>query len=135
MIGKGSVIKPGNEATIFSIGAITVTALEAAEILEKNNISTEVIHIHSLKPLDKEMIASVAGSRKAIVTLEEHTTCGGLGSAIAEIVAESGTGVPFKMIGVNDVFLPCIGTQDYLRQKAGLSGANIVDAIKKIWKN
>ena len=82
-IGVGSVLKKGSQATIFSIGAITEVALAAAAMLEKDNIEVEVVHLHTLKPLDKEIIRERARTRRAIVTLEEHTINGGLGSAVA----------------------------------------------------
>lgn len=133
-LGVGSVLKTGNQVTIFSIGAITEVALEAASLLEKENIDVEVVHMHTLKPLDKEIIKDRAGSRKAIVTLEEHTIIGGLGSAVAEVLAEIASAAPFHRIGVEDHYYPAIGKQDFLRAQAGLSAAAVVEKIKGLIK-
>ena len=131
-LGVGSVLKPGTQVTIFSIGTITEVALEAAAMLEKENLDVEVIHMHTLKPLDKEIIKDRARTRKAVVTLEEHTIIGGLGSAVAEVLAENAVAVPFHRIGVEDHYYSAIGKQDFLRSQAGLSVAAVVENIKKL---
>lgn len=131
-IGVGSVLKPGSKATIFSIGAISDVALAAAILLEQDNISVEVIHLHTLKPLDKKLITDRGRTRAAIVTLEEHTINGGLGSAVAEVLAEEGISIPFRRLGVKDKYLPFIGKQDFMRAQAGLSAVAVVEAIKKL---
>ena len=133
-IGAGSILKKGSQAIIFSIGNITEVALEAATILEKEGISAEVIHLHTLKPLDNDIIKDRARTRKAIVTLEEHTINGGLGSAISEVLAENGLAVAFHRLGVEDQYFSFIGKQDFLRSKAGLSAAVVAETIKKLCK-
>lgn len=133
-IGAGSILKKGSQATIFSIGAITDVALEAAAILEGDGISAEVIHLHTLKPLDNEIVKDRARTRKTVVTLEEHTINGGLGSAVAEVLAEAGLAVPFRRLGVEDQYFSFIGKQDFLRTKAGLSAAAVADTIKNLCK-
>lgn len=134
-VGIGSVLKKGSQATIFSIGAITEIALEAAALLEKENIDTEVIHLHTFKPLDKEIIKERARTRLAVATLEEHTINGGLGSAVAEVLAEAGLAVPFYRFGVEDQYFSFIGKQDFLRAKAGLSAVTVAENIKKLCKS
>lgn len=131
-IGIGSVLRKGDKATIFSVGAISEVALEAAAVLEKDGIETEVVHLHTLKPLDKDLIKDRARTREAIVTIEEHTINGGLGSAVAEVLAEEGMSIPFRRLGLEDKYLPYIGKQDFLRAKAGLSATTIVETIKKL---
>ncbi len=133
-IGIGSVLKTGSLVTIFSIGAITEVALEAADLLKKDGIDTEVIHLHTLKPLDVNIIKDRISKRKAIVTIEEHTINGGLGSAVSEVVAENSVSVLFCRLGVNDEYLPFIGKQDFLRMKVGLSADLVAEKIKKLCK-
>lgn len=131
-LGVGSVLKTGTQVTIFSIGTITEVALEAATMLAAENIDVEVIHMHTLKPFDVEIVKDRARTRKAIVTLEEHTIIGGLGSAVAEVLAENASAIPFHRIGVEDQYYSRIGKQDFLRAQAGLSVAAVVEKIKKL---
>lgn len=133
-IGIGSVLKNGSQVTIFSIGAITDVALSASANLEKSGIQAEVIHMHTLKPLDKEIIMDRARTRVAIITLEEHSIIGGLGSAVAEVLADNGLAVPFRRLGLHDKYLSVIGRQDFLRTQAGLSEEVVVDVIKELCK-
>jgi transketolase len=133
-IGTGSVLKKGVQVTIFSIGAITDIALAASANLEACGIQAEVIHLHTLKPLDKEIIKDRARTRVAIITLEEHSIIGGLGSAVAEVLADNGLAVPFRRLGVQDTYLPVIGRQDFLRAQVGLSEEVVVDTIKELCK-
>ncbi len=133
-IGVGSVLKKGSKATIFSIGAITEAALVASALLEKDGIQAEVVHIHTLKPLDKEIIKDRARARAAIITIEEHTVNGGLGSAVAEVLAENGLTTPFRRLGLEDKYLSVIGKQDFMRAQAGLSAEVIAETIKKLCK-
>ena len=131
-IGIGSVLKHGSKVSIFSIGAITEVALAVAALLEQGGIEAEVVHLHTLKPLDKNIIIDRAHTRVAIVTLEEHTINGGLGSAVAEVLAEEGISIPFRRLGVEDKYLPYIGKQDFMRAQAGLSAVAVAEAIKKL---
>ncbi len=131
-IGMGSVVKNGTDITLFSIGAITDIALQASEVLAKQGISAEVVHMHTLKPLDKECVTSRIQSRKAMITIEEHSTINGLGSAVSEVLAEAGGGIPFTRIGMRDVYLDYVGKQDFLRIEAGISVEAIVTATKKL---
>ncbi len=131
-LGVGSVLKTGTQVTIFSIGTITEVALEAATMLAAENIDVEVVHMHTLKPFDKEIVKDRASTRKAVVTLEEHTIIGGLGSAVAEVIAEAGLAVPFQRIGVEDHYFSSIGKQDFLRAQAGISAAAVVEKVKKL---
>lgn len=130
--GKGLVMKPGNDITIFSTGTIVSEALGAATLLEGQGVSTEVINLHTVKPLDVGLIAKRARSRKAIFTLEEHNLFGGLGSAVAEVISEQNRAIVFKRFGVNDQWPKVIGSQSYLRGIFGLTGEQIADTIKHI---
>jgi len=102
-IGKGKVLKQGKDLTIIAIGDLLHQSLEAAEALEKRGISVELIDMHTLKPLDVELVkASIHGTGK-IVTVEDHNYLNGLGSAVAEVIAETGKGI-LRRVGVRDRF-------------------------------
>lgn len=102
-IGKGITLKEGTDVSIFATGLEVSEALEAAKMLEKDGISAEVINIHTIKPLDEELVIASATKTGKVVTVEEHSILGGLGSAVAEVLCEK---APTKMlrIGANDKF-------------------------------
>ena len=102
-IGKGITLKEGTDVSIFATGLEVSEALEAAKMLEKDGISAEVINIHTIKPLDEELVIASATKTGKVVTVEEHSILGGLGRAVAEVLCEK---APTKMlrIGVNDKF-------------------------------
>ena len=102
-MGKGVVLKEGTDVTIFATGLEVYEAVLAAEMLEKDGISAEVINIHTIKPIDKELVIASATKTGKVVTAEEHFTIGGLGSAVCEVLSEN---APTKVlrIGVDDVF-------------------------------
>ncbi len=102
-IGKGVVLKEGKDLTIVATGLCVNAALEAAKLLETDGISAKVVNIHTIKPLDKELILSCAKETGKIVTVEEHSVIGGLGSAVCECVSEQFP-VPVRRIGVYDTF-------------------------------
>ena len=129
-IGKGQVFTEGNNVTIIATGHMLWEALEAAKELEKQNISTAVINIHTIKPIDKDIIIKYAKITGAIVTAEEHQIIGGLGSAVAEVLVQNSP-VPVEFVGVNDTFGES-GTPDELMAKYKLKARNIIDACKKV---
>ncbi len=102
-IGKGIVLKEGTDVSIFATGLEVSEALEAAKMLEADGINAEVVNIHTIKPIDRELIVASATKTGKVVTVEEHSINGGLGSAVAEVLCEE---APTKLlrIGVNDVF-------------------------------
>lgn len=126
-IGKAVTLKEGQDATIFACGIMVSEALKAAEALREEKISASVINMHTLKPIDRESIVH-ASKGKAIVTAEEHSIIGGLGSAVAEVIAEERLAVAFKRIGIQDMFCG-IGPTDGLRKKHGLTYKEITKAI------
>jgi len=124
-IGKAEVRRAGGDVTIAACGVILGRALEAAEALASQGISAEVINVHTIKPLDAETVLESCERTGAIVTVEEHSIIGGLGSAVAELLAERATRhVPLKRIGVADTFGES-GTADELLEKHGLTAQNI----------
>ena len=129
-LGEARVVREGTDIAIFAIGSILASAMGAAVILEASGISTKVVEIHTLKPLDVEAISSVARSVTAIFTLEEHSVIGGLGGAVAEACLESGSAPKsFLRIGVNDKFPEVVGDQAYLRAFHGLDKDNVAAKI------
>ena len=102
-LGKGICLKDGSDVTIVATGVMVDMALKASELLVAKGISARVINIHTIKPLDKEIILKAAAETGAIVTAEEHNIIGGLGSAVAEAVCE-GTPVPVLRVGTNDCY-------------------------------
>ena len=102
-LGKGICLKDGSDVTIVATGVMVDMAIKASELLAAKGISARVINIHTIKPLDKEIILKAAAETGAIVTAEEHNIIGGLGSAVAEAVCE-GTPVPVLRVGTNDCY-------------------------------
>lgn len=131
-IGKANILKTGQDLTIVGCGPILEEALLAEKELKKKNIYAEIINCHTIKPLDKATIIRSVKKTKHLITIEDHQKAGGLGSAIAELLAEN---YPSKMqiIGVNDSFGES-GTPKELWDKYGLSCPNIVNAALKILK-
>jgi transketolase len=129
-IGKGQLFKEGNDVSILATGHMTWEALQAAFELEKDGIHARVINIHTIKPIDEEIIIAAAKETGAIVTAEEHQICGGFGSAVAEVVAKNYP-VPIEFVGMNDSFGES-GTPAELMEKYGMTSKHIIDAVKKI---
>ena len=127
-IGKGIVLREGTDVTIVATGIMVAASLEAAEKLAAEGISAEVINIHSIKPLDRELIAASAKKTGKVVTAEEHSIIGGLGGAVCEALAET-CPVPVCRIGVNDVFGES-GSAAALLVKYGLDGEGVYNKVK-----
>jgi transketolase len=132
-IGKGIVVKNGTDFTIIGCGTMVNQAIEAAENLTSQGISTRVVDMHTIKPLDQQLVLKCAKETKGIITIEEHSIIGGLGSAVGEILAENCMCVPFKRMGVQDMFCES-GEPDELFEKYGLSATHIVKTTKKMLK-
>ena len=129
-IGKGIKLSEGNDVTIVATGIMVEKALKAKTILANEGINARVINIHTIKPLDTELIIDSAKETGAIITVEEHSIIGGLGSAVTEVVSEFYP-VPVVRIGVNDVFGES-GKPNELLEKYGLTVENIVERAKKV---
>lgn len=131
-MGKGIVLKDGKDVTIVATGLMVNEAIQAGEQLEAEGISARIVNIHTIKPLDKELICKCAEETGLIVTAEEHSIIGGLGSAVAEAVTEC-CPVPVVKIGVNDEFGHS-GPAVELLKEFGLSAENIVAKTKEALK-
>lgn len=128
-IGKGVMLEEGNDVTIIATGIMVDVALEAKEELKNQGIIARVINIHTLKPIDKEILVKAARETGAIVTVEEHNIIGGLGSAVAEVLSEE-IPVPVLRVGVNDVFGES-GLPNQLLEAYGLTANNVIEKVKR----
>lgn len=121
-IGKGITMRDGGDVLLVSTGITTQVALDAAEILAADGVAATVLHLHTLKPFDGDQLLGHAARASAIVTVEEHTLPGGLGSAVAEALMDAGEGrVPFARLGLPDVFTAELGSQAQIMAHYGLT--------------
>ncbi len=127
-IGKGIILKEGSDVTIVATGLEVSECLEAAKMLEADGISTRVVNIHTIKPLDDKLIMSSARRTKKVVTVEEHSVVGGLGGAVCELLSEK-LPIPVLRIGVNDTFGES-GPAAELLVKYGLDAKSIYKKVK-----
>ncbi len=132
MVGKGSVLKKGNDVVIFSTGALVHTALAVSGELAKKGIEATIVSVHTLKPFHIETAETLIKEKKYVITIEEHSVIGGLGSIIAEVIADAGLSVPLVRIGVPDRFTKEIGNQDHMRDVNGLSVDRIMRRIEEL---
>ena len=137
-LGKGAVLREGRDVSVFATGIMVAEALEAAQLLEEEGIDAEIINIHTLKPLDRQLVLDSAQKTGAVVTAENHSVLNALGSAVAEVLAEE-CPAPLTRVGIQDHFGE-VGSTQFLQQKYGLTAQAIVQAahssIKKrgMWK-
>jgi transketolase len=128
-IGKGIVLREGTDVTILCCGVMVARVLQAAKRLYEQGIRAQVVELHTIKPLDKELVWHCARATEAVVTVEEHSILGGLGGAVAEVLAES-LPVPMERVGIADTFAES-GPYQELMDKYGLSVAAIQDAARR----
>ena len=128
VLGKGNQVREGKDITVIATGIMVNEALIAAEELAAEGIDVRVIDMHTIKPLDEEIIVKAAQETGAIVTAEEHSVIGGLGSAVAEVVVKK-CPVKMAMVGQQDTFGES-GKPDELKEKYGMTAADIVKAVK-----
>ena len=129
-IGKGKILREGDDISLIASGIMVATCLEAAEKLAKEGINTRVADIITIKPIDKELVIDCAKKTKAIITCENANVIGGLGSAVCDITEERYP-VHVEKIGIQDEF-GCVGNEQFLREKYGLTVENIVEKAKKL---
>jgi transketolase len=127
-IGKGNVLKDGGDVTVFAIGDLVNEALIAAEKLSGAGLTVRVVDMYSVKPIDRKLVLQCARETRAVVTAEDHNIIGGLGSAVAEIIAEE-SGGPLVRVGIADRFGQS-GTKSQLAQLYGLTSDAIVKACR-----
>jgi transketolase len=132
-IGKAIQVRSGDALTLISTGALLQTAVTVADRLESAGVSTRVLSMHTLKPLDVGAVLKAARETHAVITLEEHSIIGGLGGAVAECLAEEDhLKVPFRRLGIPPAFCGQFGSQDYLRSRSGLSPEGIMASLEPL---
>jgi transketolase len=129
-LGKGVTISEGTDVTIIASGLLVHAAIEAVAILSNEGIKARLVDIHTIKPIDKDIIIKAAKETGAIVTAEEHNVIGGLGSAVAEVLVQNYP-TPLKMVGVEDKFGKS-GKPEKLLEMYGLTAQNIVSKVKEV---
>jgi transketolase len=127
-LDKANVLTSGTDLALFASGMMLAPALAAARVLEANGVSVSVVNVPVIKPLDVATVTEVAGAAKAVVTAENHTVIGGLGTAVAEVIAEAGLGRPLRRVGLRDTFAEGARSGPYLFTRYGLSTQSVVDA-------
>ena len=128
-IGKSIELKKGNDGVLICNGPLVYNCLEAAKLLIKDNINISVIDMHTIKPIDKDMILKKMKDSEIIFTAEEHNIIGGLGSAVAEVMSSEKNNCKLVRLGINDVYTKG-GSQNYLQHLNGLSIEKIVNTVK-----
>lgn len=130
-IGKGIILRKGSKVAVFTTGNIVKNVLDASDILINKGIKITVVDLHTIKPVDKKLIEKIAKNHSSIVTVEEHLITGGLGSAVAEVISEVSSRAILKRIGIADMFIQEMGSQENLRKKLGLDPESIATSILK----
>jgi len=131
-IGRAIQVRDGKDVTLIGTGTITYRAWQAAGILEAQGIEARVLSMHTVKPIDREAILKAARETGAVLTVEEHNVLGGLGGAVAEVLAEGGAGVPFKRIGLPDTYVHIVGSHEWLLDHYGFAPQAIAAAAKQV---
>ncbi len=131
-IGKAIMLNEGTDVTIIATGHLVWKAIEAGEILEQNGILSEIINIHTIKPLDEQAILNSVSKTKAVVTAEEHLMNGGLGDSVAQLLSRK-LPTPLEMVAVDDTFGES-GKPEELLVKYGIDTDHIVEAVEKVLK-
>lgn len=128
-IGQAITVRDGDDLTLISTGGMLPTAVAAAEALAGRGLAARVLSMHTVKPLDADAVLAAAFETRLIATLEEHSMIGGLGGAVAEVLAESGSGTRLKRIALPSAFISRAGTRDYLAAQHGLSTEAVVATL------
>ncbi len=133
VIGKANIVEEGDDIAIIATGLMVREALDAASILKNKGINATVVDMHTIKPLDTDFLKGVFAKNKLVVTVEEHSIIGGLGSAVAEFKCDNNINTQLVRVGVNDRFCK-LGTQRYIWEQHGLTSEQIAEKIESILK-
>jgi transketolase len=128
-LGQAEVVVPGHDVALFASGMMLAVALAAARTLGEHEVSVSVISVPTIKPLDTATVLGAAAGAQIVVTAENHSIIGGLGSAVAETIAEAGLGRPLRRVGLRDTFAEGSSTAPYLFGKYGLSTQALIETI------
>ncbi|MDP8215614.1 MAG: transketolase C-terminal domain-containing protein [Candidatus Euphemobacter frigidus] len=129
-IGKGIKVRDGEGVALVATSNMVPVAAEAADLLKKEGIDPVVVSMHTVKPVDRELIADLSQSCFLIATLEEHNVIGGLGSAVGDVILEEDLPVRLVKFAIPDVYAPVVGSQQYLREQFGLTPGQVFSRIK-----
>ena len=129
-LGRALTLRDGADITLITTGGLLKTTVGVSEKLESAGIHARVLSMHTVKPLDADAVLAAARETAAIAVIEEHSILGGLGGAVAEVLAESEVRVPFKRLGLPSAFSSIVGDQEYLRAAFGLSEEKLLAAIQ-----
>lgn len=130
-IGRANLLKEGSDLCFIACGSAVFSALQAARELEAEGIKARVLDMHTIKPLDKEAVKKAVHDTRRIITAEDHTVVGGLGSAVGEVIAESGMGCAFRRAGIQDIFSP-IGYHEDLMSLHGIDVGGLMNAAREL---
>lgn len=130
-IGKGNLLREGQDYLIVATGQLVSEALEVADHLNQKGVTVDVIDMFTVKPLDQELLLERLVGKKRVITIENHSITGGLGSAVAEVLADNGLAVPLKRIGVDNRFGQ-VGTPDFLQEEFGLTTEKMIEQIEDL---
>lgn len=134
-IGKGIIAKEGRDVCLIATGTMLQTAVSALDLLKKENLDPALISMHTVKPLDVDLLKECAKRYKAIFTLEDHNIIGGLGSAVAEALIENGYRGKFKRLGIGDKYCTVSGKTDFLLKSQGLDAEGVAKSVLREYKN
>lgn len=133
-LGRAIRVRDGQDLTLISTGGMLETAVQVAELLAVAGLEARILSMHTVRPLDEEAVLMASRETHAVFTLEEHSVTGGLGGAVAELLAECGEGPgTFKRFGLPASFSSVVGTQEYLRERHGLSAEALVASIRSMF--
>lgn len=133
-VGKAVEVHEGTDITVIACGSCVFQAREAAKFLENTDgLKVRVLNMHTIKPIDKDAIIKAVMDTRRIITVEDHSVIGGLGSAVAEVVAQAGKGCAFKMLGHQDKFAP-IGLHEDIMAEVGIDSNGIISAVRETMK-
>jgi len=135
-LGQAVLLKDGGDVTFIAAGSILKEVMTAAQELDKVGIAARVVNMHTIKPLDQNMVIRCGRETKAILTVEEHNLTGGLGESVASCLAENGPPAPrFKRLAIPDIFCSGFGVHDYLKAKHGLSAQQILREAEQLCRS
>lgn len=130
--GKVDVLRQGTDITVCGLGSVVCEAVDAARELEKEGVRVQVLNISSIRPIDRDALVATVKATGKVVTVEEHVLTGGLGSLVAEVIAEEGLGVPFKRLGLPYGVFPKAGPRAEMRAYYGFDARGIVAAVREM---
>jgi transketolase len=128
-LGRAVRLREGETATVIACGPIVAEALKAADQLAQQGVPVAVLDMHTIKPLDNETVLRAARETPLLLTIEEATVIGGLGGAVAEVLAEAGAGTPLRRLGLQDVFAAMSGSHDDVKRRHGITAEALVREV------